>query len=103
MTVTTEQIVEAGARALCEAQNPGDSWRDFDGSSYQAWLKGCTTAALTAMLPLIRKQLADEVRGQCFTSEGAKFAIRQGRSVREIQEFDAALEFAASLIEEVES
>lgn len=100
--ITTAQIVEAGRDAvtscrwdhtLAHASNGGPMWTDSD----------LAQAAYDAMLPLIRKQLADEVRRQCFTSEGAKFAIRQGRSVGEIQEFDAALEFAASLIEGVES
>jgi|SRR5690606_33639173 len=91
--ITTEQIVEAGARALCEAQNPGDSWRDFDGSSYQAWLKGCATAALEAMLPLIRKQLADEVRGQVVRP--IPFLVERD------QGWNAAIEQAARLIEGV--
>lgn len=103
--ITTEQIVEAGARAAYDEwreRHPGSLTWETDADWRKDEFRRPVGVALTAMLPLIRKQLADEVRGQCFTSEGAKFAIRQGRSVGEIQEFDAALEFAASLIEEAE-
>lgn len=94
LTVTTEQIVEAVALRLAD-----DGGEPRVGRYERTIARACVEVAL----PLIRKQLADEVRRQCFTSEGAKFAIRQGRGVGEIQEFDAALEFAASLIEGVES
>lgn len=62
MTITTEQIVEASAKAMYERPpEPGITWERLDRDvrfEYQIDAQ----AALAAMLPLIRKQLADEVR-----------------------------------------
>lgn len=82
--ITTAQIVEAGAEQV-EAHTLG-AFRGVDGVGFigcdcgqwfgkaleGGWSRATrhvAQAALTAMLPLIRKQLADEVRGHFATDE----------------------------------
>lgn len=55
--ITTEQIVEAGTKKACEVY-----WDREGGSFTSDWMPLAVEAAYDAMLPLIRKQLADEVR-----------------------------------------
>lgn len=87
--ITTEQIVEAGASALLGDNCPDEG----ELCSCADWHREAETA-LTAMLPLIRKQLADEVRGHFATDEHPGM----DRSTAEMYE-DIVLE-AANVIEE---
>lgn len=106
---TTEQIVEAGAEQV-EAHALVENWGDdgvvFVGCNCGQWfgkaLEGgwsratqhVAQSALTAMLPLIRKQLADEVRGMADVHPPGYFATRPSGLIDRDR--------AARLIEEVE-
>lgn len=72
---------------------------EYAGDAYRSHI---ATAALDAALPLIREALAEKVRDGMHTVEMARKAVRAGVSVGEVDAWDAALEEAALLIEEVE-
>lgn len=102
--ITTEQIVEAGARVMYERPpEPGitlvgcvcDQW--FGKKLEGGWTRATqhvAQAAYDAMLPLIRKQLADEVRGMADVHPPGYFATRPSGLIDRDR--------AARLIEEVE-
>lgn len=94
-----DQIIEAMAAAIRrERERP--AIRSLEWS--QKAPERMATAALDAALPLIREALAEKVRDGMHTVEMARKAVRAGVSVGEVHAWDAALEEAALLIEEVE-
>ena len=94
-----ERIIEAMAEAIRrERERP--AIRSLEWS--QKAPERMATAALDAALPLIREALAEKVRDGMHTVEMARKAVRAGVCVGEVSAWDAALEEAALLIEEVE-
>ncbi len=91
--VTTAQIVEASAKAMYERRpEPGITWESLDRGVRVEYRRDAQ-AALSAMFPLIRKQLADEVRADLVTGDdGAP-----------VNPFGLGQEYAARLIEKVGS
>ena len=96
-----EQIIEAMARAMAARSTGGVCQPSDDDLEWQGWVEDAT-AALDAALPLIRAVLAEKVRDGIHTVEMARKAVRAGMAVGEVGAWDAALEEAALLIEEVE-
>lgn len=93
--ITTEQIVEAGARAAYDEwreRHPGSLTWETDADWRKDEFRRPVGVALTAMLPLIRKQLADEVRNN---------PVRSYEDDRQYI-YEEATEDAASVIEGVE-